>query len=296
MTIEHYLRRVKSFLIRHRILTALQNIDVRGVRFLASMLPGMLMPKPKGAMVLRTIYGFALRIDPVADRGVEHSLYFTGTYEPGTLAVMKSVLKPGETFVDVGANIGLMTLFAASCVEQKGRVIAFEPHPDTRKILLDNLELNAIENVVVSPFAVGREPGQATIYDRTGAERGSASLLDDGTHASSHSVEITTLDAYFQNFDGKISAIKFDIEGYEAEALKGAGSIILKHRPNLIVESSAGRANVNASPEDLYRLLTVDFGYTVYRLRGGKGRKSKLVEVASEADMPKHDNVFCFAR
>lgn len=263
---------------------------------MAARLPGVLMPKPKGSMVMRTIYGFALHIDPVADRGVEHSLYYTGTYEPGTLAVMKSVLKPGDTFVDVGANIGLMTLFAASCLGEEGRVIAFEPHPDTRKILLDNLELNASENVVVSPFAVGREPGQATIYDRTGAERGSASLVDDGTHASSHSVEITTLDAYFQNFPGQISMIKFDIEGYEAEALKGGRNVILKHRPHLIVESSAGRTNIDTSPEDLYRLLNGDFGYKVYRLRGGKGRKSKLVEVVSAADMPKHDNVFCFAR
>src|SRR5690606_6625977 len=113
--------------IRHFIFSKLLNVDLPGVRFLAARLPAIAMPRPTRELNLKTIYGFGLRIDPATDRGMERSIYLTGTYEQGTLFVMRQILRPGDVFVDVGANIGWMTLYAVQCVGKGGKVFAFEP-------------------------------------------------------------------------------------------------------------------------------------------------------------------------
>ncbi len=111
----------RNFFIRHALVSSLLEIDVRGIRRIAHHLPRLLIPEPQGICIMKTRYGFCLQIDPVRDQGVERSIYYTGTYEKGSLAIMKRLLRKGDSFVDVGANIGLMSLYASQLVGASGK-------------------------------------------------------------------------------------------------------------------------------------------------------------------------------
>ena len=290
------------------LISTLLDWDVRGIRALAHRLPGWLLPKPEEACIIRTGYAFWLQIDPVKDDGVERSLYYTGTYEKGVLAIMAKVLGAGDHFVDVGANIGLMSIYASLLVGDEGRVTAFEPNPETAAILEENIALNECPNIKVSRMAMGSKAGKAVIYDNWDSNRGSASLVKPEQEAGSHEIQVGTLSEFFTTsseenaanrvgFPGrKNTLIKLDIEGYELEALKGAGDILNADRPPmLVVECSETRENEGGyTPTDLYNFLTSAGRYRIFTGRKDKSRVSRLVEITSPEDLPMHDNIWCF--
>ena len=291
----------RSFPLRHTLISFLADLDVKGVRRIAHHLPRLLIPDPGEACIMKTLHGFWLQIDPARDQGLDRSIYYTGTYEKGTLAVMKNLLSDGDIFVDAGANIGLMSIYASRLVGSSGRVFAFEPHPETAEILEENIRLNGCKNISVSRQAVGKEPGRAKIYNRWDSPRGRASLIPPGDSSESHEVSVTTLSEYLishQKDIREISMVKLDIEGYELEALMGAGRLLEKENaPMLIVECSEKRENAQgSSPEDLYSFLMELGHYRIFRGRKDKGRTSRLVEVSSTRNLPRHDNIYCFTK
>ena len=288
----------QKFPIRHALISSFLEIDVRGFRKIAHLLPYLLIPAPKGACTMLTRYNFWLHIDPVKDKGVERSIYYTGTYEKGALAIMKQLLGEGDFFVDVGANIGLMSIYAARLVGSAGQVRAFEPNPETATILEENIRLNKIENIESLRYAVGKEPGKAVIYDRWDSNRGSASLIKPEEDAESHEVEVITLSEFFRKDieKGKLpQLIKLDIEGFELEALKGALHLLkAPEPPMLMVECSRTRENTFGDTTDpLYEFLTGLGHYRIFKGKKEKSRVSKLVEVLSIDALPAHDNIFC---
>lgn len=286
---------IKSYKFRHLIISALQDIDIRGIRKISYFLPKVLLPKPKGALIIRTLYGFYMNIDPVKDHGVEESIYFTGTYEKGTLFIMRNILKEGDVFVDVGANIGLMSIFASLVVKGTGKAIAFEPNPETMNILKSNIELNHISNIETSNYAIGEKKEQARVYDHWESNRGSASLIKPDITTTSYDVNVIPLSEYFKR-DQTIHVIKIDTEGYELVALKGAGSILTgKSPPMLIVECSETRENAFGEGLDkLYDYLKKINKYRLFKSTADKSKVSKLIEITHSTDLPLHDNIYCF--
>jgi FkbM family methyltransferase len=289
----------RNFFLRHRLISSLLEIDVKGFRRVAHHLPRLLIPTPKGICTVKTRYGFWLRIDPVKDKGVERSIYYTGTYEKGSLAIMKQLLHKGDCFVDVGANIGLMSLYASKLVGAKGKVWAFEPNPDTALILEMNIRINNATNIDLSRFAMGKNPGKALIYDRWDSNRGSASLIKPEGETGSHEIEVTTLSEFFKKEikeGGPLpTLLKLDIEGFELEALEGALDLLNSDQaPMLIVECSQQRENTFGKGTDpLYEFLRHLGFYRIFRGKKDKSRVSKLVEVLTIEDLPVHDNIYC---
>ena len=284
----------KSFWFRHKLISALIDIDVKGVRRIAHNLPSFLIPKPRKALVIDTQYGFYMKVNPLQDYGVESSLYYTGTYEKGTLHIMKQILKEGDTFVDVGANIGLMSLYASRIVKQSGKVYAFEPHPGTREILMENIKINQVYNIYVSPFAVGSQKGKSKLYDSPDHNRGSASITEFDASAHGYDVNIVTLSEQLDNQD--IRLIKIDVEGYELEALKGADQILIRDNPPaLFIECSELRENTfGQKTAPLYDYIKSFNRYRVFKANRGKERISRLLEIKHNSELPQHDNLYCF--
>lgn len=283
-----------DFTRRHKLIGRIRHIDMIGIRFLSLLLPKVLIPPPSEKVVLRTIHGFDLNIDPLNDRGVERRIYYSGTYEEGTLQMLSSLLRPGDIFVDVGANIGLMTVHASQTVGRNGRVIAFEPNPATREMLRSNCLLNRCENVQIMAQAAGSKVEKALIYDDPGSNRGRASLVRPAEAAAGHAVDVVRLDDALEDID-PIRLIKLDIEGFELEALRGALKILRRPgSPILIIECSAERENSHGKGiKPIYDLLQDIGGYRYFKLSKGKERRSRLIELKKLDEFPSHDNVLC---
>lgn len=110
------------------------------------------------------VLGSWMRRDP----GDRLNLAVNGVYEPIDTAFVGRVVQPGDTVVDVGANIGYYTCYLARLVGPKGHVLAFEPAPDLIDILRDNVAFNGYENVQVLNQAVTETTGPLTLYMETG--------------------------------------------------------------------------------------------------------------------------------
>ena len=287
----------KSFPLRHRLISFIRDIDVKGFRKLSILLPKWLLSDPKetASYILKTNHDFFLRINPSEDNGVELSLHETGTYEKGILSFLQANLRKGDCFVDVGANIGLMSIFASNCVGNEGQVLAYEAHPKTAELLKENIELNQLMNIQVCQYALGSEEGQTKIYDNWQINRGGASLIVKTDDSVAFDIEIDQLDNKIpSNLIPKV--IKIDVEGFELEVLKGASETIKRFQPILIVEFSEIRENVHESGAQLVEIIKTFGNYRFYKLKGGKERKSKLVEILNNDQLPQHDNVICMSK
>ena len=279
---------------RHRFISFIKDMNVVGIRLLAQQLPRLLFFKPRQELILRTLHGFDLVIDPARDTGVERSLYHTGTYEKGTLHIMGKLLAPGDTFIDVGANIGLMSVFAAGLVGDEGRVLAFEPNPATRRILERNVALNGMRNIEVSPFATGSRNQASRIFDSPDLNRGRATMMAPVSADGGYEVKVTRLSDLVGEEEVKL--VKLDVEGYELEALKGMGSMFARSVPPiLIIEHSAEREERSGTGANaVYDHLSGLGRYRIFKAAKTKERVSRLIEVKDRRGLPAHDNIFCF--
>jgi FkbM family methyltransferase len=169
----------------------------------------------------------------------------SGIWEPHVTAVIRSVLRPGDVFVDVGANIGYFTLLAARLVGSSGRVHALEPSEGTYAKLVANLELNDLANVVPECVAAGATSGEATFRDVVeGTNTGASSLRSDPERgwgvrrAVPVTVPLRTLAEVVPEPDWpRLRRVKIDVEGYESDVLAGLEPILAAgHRPAVAVE------------------------------------------------------------
>jgi len=286
-----------SFKYRHQFLSILKSIDVVGFRYLANILPQVLIPKAKGPVQLQILEGQTMWLDPVLDKGVERQIYYTGTYEQGTLSIIKSILASGDTFVDIGANIGLMSIIASTAVGESGQVYSFEPNPETHNILKRNISINNLNNVILSSYAVGAQEGEGLIYDLWDKNRGSATLVPQEGQSDGHKVLIKPLIQLIPNW-AEIDLIKIDVEGFEIEVLKGLKEVMISNNPpKLIVECSDRRANKEGLPSsEIFTTIIQTGNYDVFKTKGSKARSVKLIPVHTADDLPFHDNLYCFPK
>lgn len=180
-------------------------------------------------------------------------------------------VRPGDTFVDVGANIGLYTLKAARLAGPQGRVFAAEPGHAARGELEANIALNTFNNITVFAGALSDAEGEATLHhvDR-GNDPQAFSLLADGTEKSSETVTVTTLDAIVAAQGlARVDCIKIDVEGFEAHVLRGARETLARWHPTVIFEVNCPTLLQSREPADGAWNLLEALGYRFFRLTGG---------------------------
>jgi FkbM family methyltransferase len=168
-------------------------------------------------------------------------LYVCGSFEPNEFAFLDRMLKPGMVFVDVGANDGYFTLFAARRVGPSGRVVAAEPSSRERAHLQRNLGRNGLDNVTVVPAAIGATSGLADLHLAHGVHAGHNTLgsfvHDDVVRASLERVPIEPLDSVIARLGlGRVDFVKIDVEGAEARVIAGAMTVLTSMRPLLLLE------------------------------------------------------------
>lgn len=176
-----------------------------------------------------------------------------GEWEPETSRALLDILRPGMTFVDVGANMGYFTCLAALAVRAggaKGQVLAFEPDPESYEFLADNVALNWLfEGVHLERKGVYSRSTTLTLYKRE-KYVGNTSLgeVDAGDLAriidrqTPHQVEVVSLDEYFLPGGQPIDVMKIDVEGAEPHVIQGmSGLLRAQPRMRLMMEWSPGQ-------------------------------------------------------
>lgn len=182
--------------------------------------------------------------------------------EPDYFLIDK-ILREGEHFIDVGANIGIVTLIASRAVGKSGRVYAVEASPSTRNLLEQNIALNKSENIQIVPFALLDENREVEFYNSTDGNIGGSSLSAHGQKAEAVVVEGKTLDSLFA--DGtieKCDIMKIDIEGAEILALQGMKEMFARNKPRAVMIEIADEhlAQFLAKPDDIIKFFT-NHGY-----------------------------------
>jgi FkbM family methyltransferase len=247
---------------------------------MAAAVSKLLLPARPGKVRCPTIYDF----DLVLERGGSRAVYSYGFYEPGTLDVMRRILRPGDFFVDAGASVGLMTLYASKLVGSSGRVLSFEPLPRRFTLLTESVRLNNADNVRLFNLGLGREPGVATIF----TDRVSPSLIPAEGSTRGESVQVERLaDVLAREKISAVRMIKIDVEGSELAVLQGCHSVLSGARPPaLCVEYGV----YDRGSDQLITFLKSLPGYRLFNLSGTKGQMSELREVSA---FRTGDNIFC---
>jgi len=161
--------------------------------------------------------------------------YLLKDHEPETVALLERALAPGQVFVDVGANIGYLTLLAAARVGPAGRVVAVEPGPDNLHFLRRNLEVNGFANVRVVAAAAGACRTEATLHlSPVSTIHSLHAPAEPGAGSSSIAVAQVRLD---ELLEAPPDLVKIDVEGAELEVLAGmTGWLEAGAPPALVVE------------------------------------------------------------
>jgi FkbM family methyltransferase len=197
--------------------------------------------------------GTYVRVSDPED-SVQAAIVRKGLLEPQEVRLFLSLLGPGMTVFDVGANLGMYTLLAARRVGLAGRLHAFEPTPAVAERLEGNVRLNALPNVVVNRTAVSDTAGVATFYLGAASDR---NTLGPGGGTPT-SVATVTLDDYVTSHGlGGVDVLKMDVEGAEVMALRGARRLLEgPGAPVLLVEfNEAALRRAGAGVAELRGLL-----------------------------------------
>jgi FkbM family methyltransferase len=178
------------------------------------------------------------------------------TAESQLLDALRTHLKPGMTFVDVGANVGLMSVYAAACSAPDGRVYAFEPLPENLDLLRLVVRLNnCAARIPMVESAVSSDPDRPHLTFSAGpvdsGMQAESSLRASGEASREVTVANTTLDSHFAA-GPKVDLIKVDTEGAERDVILGARNLIARDRPVLCIEYHGGKcADFGYSPDEL---------------------------------------------
>lgn len=183
------------------------------------------------------VYRNDIKIKVHLDDWIQQQLFFLGEYEKPEIDYLYETLKPGNVFVDVGANIGLFSLNASKIVGLEGKVYAFEAFMPNYVKLYDNIKINNYTNIVAENNAILNQNSTIEIlYNESDKNVGMASTyLKNFT--SKELVEGFSLDHYFNDkMIEKVDLIKIDIEGGEYNALLGMDRILSELKPKVLIE------------------------------------------------------------
>lgn len=203
------------------------------------------------------------------------SIFWSGFHHLQELLFLRSYLTSDMTFVDIGANQGEFSIYAASKVHN-GKVYSFEPVDKQRNYLLNNIELNAFKNIVVFDYGLSDKINNMPIYTSTeskqhyGTHEGLSTLFpSDKRQELEQFVSIKVFDSIFYDSLDRLDFIKIDIEGGEIFALNGMKKSIRKFLPVLLIEineetfNSAGYKTI-----DILNFLA-PLGYMPYKIYMG---------------------------
>ncbi len=218
---------------------------------------------PESGIVTARVFGAEMQLD--LSNYIDRMIYL-GCFEPLNTYRFRSLLSPGMTVVDVGANIGYFSLLAASIVGQSGKVIAVEPHPETYRALKRTLDRNHARTVRAHQIALSdveetlavHMADQELYHNRTARTVRS----DDPAYANSPAVQSYRLDRCISDWQLEaVDLLKVDVEGFETKVILGARSAFESGLiRNVIIEFKDHWLGASGSSKEKLAALITDFG------------------------------------
>jgi len=221
----------------------------------------------------------------IDDLAVGNHVVIGRSYDPGIAAVFSRHVKPGMTVLDIGANIGYLTMHLASLVGPAGRVVAVEPNPENIKLLEASRRVNGFDQVTVIQAAAGRGTGLLEL--NVSYSNGTTTDLPSDLDAifASRPVPCFALDDLLAK-DRHFNLVKIDTEGAEFNALIGLSRTIDRDRPIIVSEFSPGTLpgiSHCSGPEYLRFLIAKGYRIAVIGKDGSENRFGDDVDGVMEA-------------
>jgi FkbM family methyltransferase len=244
--------------------TLLQILPAPASASLLRRFPNLRKAAPAGNAFVFENYCGDIRVNIDTRYKVERIMW-SGTYEPRLTEYLQTQNLAGWMCLDIGANVGAISLLLAKLCGPQGRVFAFEPGPPNLARLRNNLALNPdLESrTEVVAQGMGQSPGELWWAEESG-NPGNAVLGQEG----SHRVPVNTIDNFVR--DRKLAAvdfIKIDVEGMELDVMQGGNETLSRFRPMLYFETLARYGNAHAGNN--FRLIEeflTGRGYGLFRI------------------------------
>ncbi len=199
---------------------------------------------------------FYMQLNPTEH--IQQQLFWYGYYEKSLGDVLKNIIKPGDVFLDIGANIGYFSLLIANNVPT-AKVISFEPVREIFESLKGNIAINNIKNVTAFNAAIGELKEEKELFISGLDNLGMSSFQQpENFSGKKETVQVLTIDEWFERAGlAKIDVVKLDVEGSELPALKGMKEILQNFKPIVIVEINPETLSMfGLAPDDIYNYLS----------------------------------------
>jgi len=188
---------------------------------------------------------------------VGRAAYYAGELDRKITWICSRLIRPGDTVMDIGANIGIVTVCMAKLVGSSGRVHSFEPNPSLVQLLRQVIEHNQLANVKLHPVALGQDEGRLELRIPK-FNAGAASLVRnyDLPDCEPVSVPVRRLSAIAAEESIRtVRLIKIDVEGYEAEVFLGGRELLQSAHPDAILFEFNERTKASLSEYPLIKIL-----------------------------------------
>ncbi len=218
------------------------------------------------------LHGYQMKLD-LSYWSDRHTYFIGRYYDLPTQLFLLETLQPGDRFVDIGANIGMLSLVAARAVGPAGVVDAYEPNPACCERLQATVRENGIANVRVHAHALG--PANASlslsvIPTDSGMSTLCAVPAEDRAFERRLAVPVRRADQSLAEDPRPIAQIKIDVEGFEYQVLEGLIETLDRWRPTVILEMEpANLARDRRKPVDLVEFMSAR-GYQGFGLTSSR--------------------------
>ncbi|WP_264914037.1 FkbM family methyltransferase [Rhodoluna lacicola] len=218
-----------------------------------------------------------------------------GVWEPHVRRVIRESIHEGDWVMDIGANIGLHTIFMAKLVGDTGHVQAIEAYPETCAWLYKNIDINGLNSrVEVIERAIGFSNGEVE-FSYFLEHPGMSGVRISESVASNHKatlvkskVKMTNLDTLLESRGGEVPKfIKIDVEGLELEVLKGAAELLAAKQPPIILLEFNSNMAIEVSGQtaglELESLMRNN-SYEIFRVELDKNVRLEPGELESQSN------------
>lgn len=217
--------------------------------------------------VFRTSHNFVIEGD--LGEFLQSWIYAFGSYELPTVRFIRSYLQRNNVAIDVGAQIGYLTLVMSTSASSTTQVYSFEPEERNIRRFRRNIQLNKLTNVTLLEQAAGQQRGSIRLYLSSDANAGTHSTVFIEGNVSDAFVDIpcTTIDfEVTERGLNRLDLLKIDVEGGEIDVIKGATDTLTRFHPVVITELSDSLQQARGTTCRDFKVTMAEFGYSPFTI------------------------------